>query len=178
MIQQVFDASLFWGGSEISANRSSCETSTLRQKAYSELVLDIAWLLRKPQLENFQETMASSQIQRFDCLLNFLIQNKSTVILKKVLQNLKNVVEEAGFNGTDDPDTRLLQKYMDYAGDILNNKLEEGERPVLLSEYIEQEGKWYSQSSLKNDGLFVPNGSQVRTENFVAYANINLFILI
>ncbi|PPD82170.1 hypothetical protein GOBAR_DD20889 [Gossypium barbadense] len=78
----------------------------------------------------------------------------------KVLQNLKNVMEEAGFNGTDDPDTRLLKKYMDYGRDILNNKLQEGERPVLLSEYIEQEGKWNSQSSLKNDGLFVPNGSQ------------------
>ncbi|XP_052483999.1 squamosa promoter-binding-like protein 7 isoform X3 [Gossypium raimondii] len=160
VIQQGFDASLFWGGSQISANRSSCETSTWRQKAYSELVLDIAWLLREPKSENFQETMASSQIQRFNCLLNFLIQNKSTVILKKVLQNLKNVVEEAGFNGTDDPDTRLLKKYMDYGRDILNNKLQEGERPVLLSEYIEQEGKWNSQSSLKNDGLFVPNGSQ------------------
>ncbi|KAL1111474.1 hypothetical protein V6Z11_D02G061900 [Gossypium hirsutum] len=160
VIQQGFDASLFWGGSQISANRSSCETSTLRQKAYSELVLDIAWLLREPKSENFQETMASSQIQRFNCLLNFLIQNKSTVILKKVLQNLKNVMEEAGFNGTDDPDTRLLKKYMDYGRDILNNKLQEGERPVLLSEYIEQEGKWNSQSSLKNDGLFVPNGSQ------------------
>ncbi|MBA0710605.1 hypothetical protein Golax_009882 [Gossypium laxum] len=160
VIQQGFDASLFWGASEISANRSSCETSALRQKAYSELVLDIAWLLREPKSENFQETMASSQIQRFNCLLNFLIQNKSTVILKKALQNLKNVVEEAGFNGTDDPDTRLLKKYMDYGRDILNNKLQEGERPVLLSEYIEQEGKWNSQSSLKNDGLFVPNGSQ------------------
>ncbi|TYI38819.1 hypothetical protein ES332_A02G054900v1 [Gossypium tomentosum] len=158
--EQGFDASLFWGGSQISANKSSCETSTLRQKAYSELVLDIAWLLREPKSENFQETMASSQIQRFNCLLNFLIQNKSTVILKKVLQNLKNVVEEAGFNGTDDPDTRLLKKYMDYARDILKNKLQEGERPVLLSKYIEQEGKWNSQSSLKNDGLFVPNGSQ------------------
>ncbi|MBA0555589.1 hypothetical protein Golob_025760 [Gossypium lobatum] len=160
VIQQGFDASLFWGASEISANRSSCETSALRQKAYSELVLDIAWLLREPKSENFQETMASSQIQRFNCLLNFLIQNKSTVILKKALQNLKNVVEEAGFNGTDDPDTRLLKKYMDYGRDILNNKLQEGERPVLLSEYIEQEGKWNSQSNLKNDGLFVPNGSQ------------------
>ncbi|MBA0827781.1 hypothetical protein Goarm_012529, partial [Gossypium armourianum] len=160
VIQQGFDASLFWGGSQISANRSSCETSTLRQKAYSDLVLDIAWLLRESKSENFQETMASSQIQRFNCLLNFLIQNKSTVILKKVLQNLKNVVEEAGFNGTDDPDTRLLKEYMDYGRDILNNKLQEGERPVLLSEYIEQEGKWNSQSSLKNDGLFVPNGSR------------------
>ena len=170
-IQQRFDASLFREGSKISADGSlleACEASTLRQSAYSELVLDIAWLLREPKLENFQETMASSQIQRFNCLLSFLIQNESTVILKKVLQNLKIVLEKTGFNGTNDSDIRLLQKYMDYARDILSNKLQKGESTVLLSEYIERERNWYSQSSFKNDELsVVPNVSQVRTENFV-----------
>ena len=170
-IQQRFDASLFQQGSKISAIGSlleACEVSTLRQRAYSELVLDIAWLLREPKLENFQEIGASSPIQRFNCLLSFLIQNESTVILKKVLQNLKIVLEKTGFNGTNDSDIRLLQKYMDYARDILSNKLQKGESTVLLSEYIERERNWYSQSSFKNDELsVVPNVSQVRTENLL-----------
>ncbi|GMI64115.1 SQUAMOSA PROMOTER BINDING PROTEIN-LIKE 7, squamosa promoter binding protein-like 7 [Hibiscus trionum] len=164
-IQQKFDASLFRGGSKISSNGSSCDTSTSQQKAYSELVLEIAWLLREPGSEIFQETTVSSQIQRFNCLLRFLIQVESTVILKKVVQNLMTAMDKTGFNGTNNFDMMLLQKYMDYARDILNNKLQKGERPVLLSEYIEREGKWFSRSSFTNDGLsIVPNGSQVFEE--------------
>ncbi|XP_022760465.1 squamosa promoter-binding-like protein 7 isoform X2 [Durio zibethinus] len=163
-LQKRFDASLFQGGSKISATGSLlelCEASTSRQSAYSDFVLDIAWLLREPKLENLQEIMTSSQIQRFNCLLSFLIQNESTVILKKVLQNLKTVVQKAGFTGTNDSGIRLLKKYMDYARDILSNKLQKGESPVLLSEYIERERNWYSQRSFKNDELaVVPNVSQ------------------
>ncbi|KAK8548703.1 hypothetical protein V6N13_054518 [Hibiscus sabdariffa] len=161
-IQQKFDASLFRGGSKISSNGSSCETSTSQQqKAYAELVLDIAWLLREPESEIFQETMASSQIQRFNCLLSFLIQIESTVILKRVLQNLITAVDKTELNGTNNSDMMLLRKYMDCARDILNNKLQRGERPVLLSECIERDGNWFSRSSFINDGLStVPNGSQ------------------
>ncbi|XP_022740659.1 squamosa promoter-binding-like protein 7 isoform X2 [Durio zibethinus] len=111
-IRQRFDASLSQEESKFSPNGSlleACEVSTLRQRAYSELVLDIAWLLREPKLENFREIMASSQIQRFNCLLSFLIQSESTVILKKVLPNLKIVVETTGFNGTNDSDIRVHQ---------------------------------------------------------------------
>ncbi|XWS53700.1 hypothetical protein CRYUN_Cryun10bG0022800 [Craigia yunnanensis] len=163
-IRQSFDASLFREGSKISATGSlleACKVSTLRQRAYSELVLDIAWLLREPKLENFQEIRASSQIQRFNCLLSFLIQSESTVILKKVIQNLKILVEKTGFNGANDSDIRLLQKYMDSASDIISNKLQKGGSPVFLSEYIERERNWYSQSSFRKDELsVVPNVSQ------------------
>ncbi|OMO53755.1 Transcription factor, SBP-box [Corchorus capsularis] len=133
-IQQRLDVSLFGERSKFSATVSlleACKASSLRQKAYSELLLDIAWLLREPKLENIQETMASSQIQRFNCLLSFLIDNKLTVILKKVLKNLKIVVEKIGFNGTNDSDIRLLQKHMEYARDILSNEVQEGESPDL-----------------------------------------------
>ncbi|XVE65696.1 hypothetical protein DITRI_Ditri08aG0020300 [Diplodiscus trichospermus] len=163
-IRHRLDASLFLEGSQISATGSpleACEVSTLRQRAYSELVLDIAWLLREPKLENFQEIRASSQVQRFNFLLSFLIKSESRVILKKVLQNLKIVVEKTGFTGANDSDIRLLQKYMDYARDILCDELQKGESPVLLSECIERERSWYSQSHLRKDELSVaPNVSQ------------------
>ncbi|XP_022721858.1 squamosa promoter-binding-like protein 7 [Durio zibethinus] len=163
-IQQRFDVSFFQEGSKIPSSGSmfeACEASTLRQRAYSELLLDIAWLLGEPKLENFQEIVASSQIQRFNCLLSFLIQNESTVILKKVLLTLKIVVDKTGFNGANDSDIRLLRKYMNYARDILGNKHQKGAGPVLLSEYIEQERNLYSQSSFTNDELsVVPNVSQ------------------
>ncbi|GMI70351.1 SQUAMOSA PROMOTER BINDING PROTEIN-LIKE 7, squamosa promoter binding protein-like 7 [Hibiscus trionum] len=167
-IQQRFDASVSREGSKVSATGSffeECEPSTLRQRSYSELVLDIAWLLREPKLEKNQETIVSSQIQRFNRLLSFLIQNKSSVILKKILQNLKIVVEKMGFNGTNDSDIILLQKYMDYARDILSDELQKGEIPEFCSEYIERERNQLSQSSFENDELsIVPNVSQVLEE--------------
>ncbi|KAL4385911.1 hypothetical protein GQ457_09G022880 [Hibiscus cannabinus] len=167
-IQQQFDASVSPEGSKFSATGTffeACEASTSRQRAYSELVLDIAWLLREPKLEKIQETMASCQIQRFNRLLSFLIQNKSTVILKKILQNLKIVVGKMGFNGTNDSDIMLLQKYMDYARDILSDELQKGEIPEFRSESIERERNQLSQSSFENDELsIVPKFSQVLEE--------------
>ncbi|XVF66316.1 hypothetical protein PTKIN_Ptkin10aG0025600 [Pterospermum kingtungense] len=162
-LQQRFDASLFLEGSKILGTGSlleECEVLTLRQRAYSELVLDIAWLLREPKLENFQEISASSQIQRFNCLLSFLIQSESTVILKRVLQNLEIVVERSGFNRTNDSDVRLLQKYMTHARDVLGNKLQKGESPLLFSEYIDRERNWFSKNIFQKEELSVPNVSQ------------------
>ncbi|GMI69828.1 SQUAMOSA PROMOTER BINDING PROTEIN-LIKE 7, squamosa promoter binding protein-like 7 [Hibiscus trionum] len=167
-IQQRFDASVSPEGSKFSATWSffeACEASTLRQRAYSEIVLDIAWLLREPKLEKIQETMASSQIQRFNRLLSFLIQNQSTVILKKIFQNLKIVVGKMRFKGTNDSDIILLQKYMNYARDILSDELQKGEIPEFCSEYIERERNQLSQSSFENDELsIVPKFSQVLEE--------------
>ncbi|TYJ14405.1 hypothetical protein E1A91_A10G116400v1 [Gossypium mustelinum] len=167
-IQQRFDASVFQERSIFSSTGSlfeACETLTSQHRAYSEFLLDIAWLLREPTLENFKETMASSQILRFNRLLSFLIQNESTFILKKILQNLKIVVEMIRFDGTNDSDVRLFQKYMNHARDILSNELQKGEIPVFRSEYIEQERNQVSQSSFDNNELsIVPNISQVLEE--------------
>ncbi|XP_012455433.2 squamosa promoter-binding-like protein 7 isoform X1 [Gossypium raimondii] len=167
-IQQRFDASVFQERSIFSTTGSlveACEMSTSQHRAYSEFLLDIAWLLREPKLENFKETMASSQILRFNRLLSFLIQNESTIILKKILQNLKIVVEMIGFDGTNDSGVRLLQKYMNHARDILSDELQKGEIPVFRSEYIEQERNQVSQSSFDNNELpIVPKISQVLEE--------------
>ncbi|MBA0700432.1 hypothetical protein Goari_026750, partial [Gossypium aridum] len=167
-IQQRFDASVFQERSIFSTTGSlfeACEMSTSQHRAYSEFLLDIAWLLREPKLENFKETMASSQILRFNRLLSFLIQNESTIILKKILQNLKIVVEMIGFDGTNDSGVRLLQKYMNHARDILSDELQKGEIPVFRSEYIEQERNQASQSSFDNNELpIVPKISQVLEE--------------
>ncbi|KAG4126565.1 hypothetical protein ERO13_D10G164500v2 [Gossypium hirsutum] len=167
-IQQRFDASVFQERSIFSTTGSlfeACEMSTSQHRAYSEFLLDIAWLLREPKLENFKETIASSQILRFNRLLSFLIQNESTIILKKILQNLKIVVEMIGFDGTNDSGVRLLQKYMNHARDILSDELQKGEIPVFRSEYIEQERNQVSQSSFDNNELpIVPKISQVLEE--------------
>ncbi|XP_050372378.1 squamosa promoter-binding-like protein 7 [Argentina anserina] len=129
-IQKRLEESLSVGGSsDVSSSGSllsSCETCSLRHRAFAEIIIDIAWLLRKPSSENVQHIMTSSRAQRFNYLLNLLIFFKSTTILEKVFENLKILMDNVETNNPDsgslDADLRLLQKYMDCARDILCQK--------------------------------------------------------
>ena len=121
-IQQRLDKSIFldWPCFSSTGSRSnSCEVSSLRQIAFSEIIVDIAWLLKKPVSEKIQQILTTSQVQRFQSLLNFLIAVESTTILEKILENLNTSIDKIKLNGEgsgiSDGDLRLLEKYMDYA---------------------------------------------------------------
>ncbi|EEF45453.1 squamosa promoter-binding-like protein 7 [Ricinus communis] len=118
IIQQRFDASHLPKGSQ-------CEVSAQRQMAFSELLVDIAWLLKKPSSESSQRIMSSSQIQRLNSLLNFLLLHEATAILDKALKNLKIILMETEreVSGSSDADMKLLQKHVDWAWNILYQKV-------------------------------------------------------
>ncbi|KAJ6719756.1 SQUAMOSA PROMOTER-BINDING-LIKE PROTEIN 4 [Salix purpurea] len=130
IIQQRFDASrsLIIG--------SECEVSTMRQTAFSEFSMDIAWLLKEPSAENSQQTMTSFQIRRVNSLLNFLLHHESIIVLDKILKNLKIRTDKREVNGM--VNTRLLQSYMDCASSILHKKLERSE---VLKHHLECPGQ-------------------------------------
>ncbi|KAF5738665.1 putative Squamosa promoter binding protein-like 7 [Tripterygium wilfordii] len=137
-IQQGFDESFFSKGSHCPSGVSvcdACEVSAKRQRAFSEILLDIAWLLKEPASEYLQQS--TSQIQRVNRLLDFLICNESTIILAKVLQNLKIPVDykkiSGSFNDAIGADMMLLQKHMDYARDLCQKNCE-SDSLVLQSE--------------------------------------------
>ncbi|KAG8636650.1 hypothetical protein MANES_15G019100v8 [Manihot esculenta] len=106
---------------------SQCEVAVHRQRAFSELVVDIAWVLKKPSSESFHQSMSSSQIQRLNSLLSLLIHHESTAILDKILKNLKSILEEMEKDRVaydmNDSEMSLLQKYMDSASDICHQKV-------------------------------------------------------
>ncbi|KAL6185912.1 hypothetical protein ACLB2K_042034 [Fragaria x ananassa] len=153
-IQKRLEESLFVRGlSDVSSGGcllNSCEASSLRHREFSEIILDIAWLLRKPSSENVQHIMTSSQAQRFNHLLNLLIFFKSTTVLDKVLENLKTLMDNVEINnpnsGSIDADMRLLQKYMDHARDILCQKLQDSGVSQLELESLVHKGDVISQS--------------------------------
>uniref|UniRef100_A0A5B7AUV9 Putative squamosa promoter-binding-like protein 7 n=1 Tax=Davidia involucrata TaxID=16924 RepID=A0A5B7AUV9_DAVIN len=137
-MQQKLNASLHSKQSQFAAISSlsdSCKFSVLRQRAFSEFLLDIAWLLKEPALENVQH-ISSLQIERFNCLLNFLLHNESTTILERVLQYMKILMNNMKLN--DPPngttDTRLFQRNMDHARDILLQKFQERGDSLVHSE--------------------------------------------
>ncbi|GLT59668.1 hypothetical protein SLA2020_324760 [Shorea laevis] len=184
-VQQKFEASLFPKGSNSVAIRglsNLCEASALRQAAYSELLLDIAWLSKEPALENLQEFMTSFQIKRFNCLLNFLIMSESAIILGRILQNLKIMIDKMGLTGavssTNEADMRLLQKYVDNAQDIVNKKLRKSERSVLLSEYNVIENHCFQSSSKCETLSVLPIADQIIDQELETRTKSRLGVLL
>ena len=158
ILQQRFDAA-------IGRMSDSCEVSTLRQSKFSEFLLDVAWLLKEPASEKFQQFITASQIQRFNSLLSFLICNDSTTILEKLLQKLKILISNMEFNsmvnGTYDADLSLLQKYMDNARDILRKKRKKSESSMQSGSV--PNGDCFSQSCFQDNVISVPINKKVRT---------------
>ncbi|KAM4126689.1 hypothetical protein ACJW30_02G033600 [Castanea mollissima] len=161
ILQQRFDASPFLKESEsvaIGPMSDSCEVSALRQSTFSEFLLDVAWLIKEPASENFQQFITASQIQRFNSLLSFLMCNDSTTILEKLLQKLKIVISNMEFNsvakGTFDADLSLLQKYLDNARAILCKKHKKSESSMQSG--AEPKGDHFSESRFQENVLLVP----------------------
>jgi len=113
----------------------TCEVSCPRQTSFSEFMLDIAWLLKSPRSEELCQFMTSSQIQRFCCLLDFLISNKSTSILERILLSRQVVLDEIEAcdlaTGVQESDKRLLKRYIGHARDFLGQNVREDELTLL-----------------------------------------------
>ncbi|KAL2341184.1 hypothetical protein Fmac_009124 [Flemingia macrophylla] len=129
-LQQKLDVSLlskefrFASGDSIC---SSCETFALGQMSSSDLLVDIAWLLKDTTTsENFDRVMTASQIQRYCHLLDFLISNDSTFILGKILPNLTILTESMKsnivINRTSDVDMTQLLNHIHNARNTICQK--------------------------------------------------------
>lgn len=160
IIQHSFDASLSLKKSHVAAN--TCEVSVLRQTTLSDFISDLAWLLKEPASGRLQNSLTSSQIQGYNCLLKFLICNDSITSLDKVLQSLKILMNSVNkpISGTDDIDIKLFQKNVDLASDILCKNLKKN-RGLFLQSQTVPKGDQLSQNCSKDDILsFAPNCNQ------------------
>ncbi|GAU20040.1 hypothetical protein TSUD_381320 [Trifolium subterraneum] len=100
---------------------SSCEAFVQIHTSSSDLLVDIAWLLKDPTSENFDRIISASQIQRYCYLLDFLISNDSTIILGKILPNL-TILTESMKSNISDVDMFQLLKCMQNAKDAICQK--------------------------------------------------------
>lgn len=145
---------------------SSCKAFAHIQTSSSDLLVDIAWLLKDPTSENFDRVMTASQIQRYCYLLDFLICNDSTIILGKILPNLIILTESMKSNMSDVDMTQLL-KCMHNARDAIYRKHQKGGGIVLHSQ---MEGFRPGQSRSQDKLLSVAEvNSQVRAINFLRF---------
>jgi hypothetical protein len=113
--------------SNISASSSLCEDSALEQKENYEFILHMAWLLKEPSFENLDHVLNWPQIQRCNFILEFLVQNKSTAILDRVLHHIKIVANTCADVSIVDTDKRLFEQRLNQAQDFLSQHLQKNE---------------------------------------------------
>ncbi|XP_052208013.1 squamosa promoter-binding-like protein 7 isoform X1 [Diospyros lotus] len=140
IMEQSFVASPTLKGSKFLSDSTlfdSHEVSILEQSAFSQFILDIAWLLRKPALEDTSLILTSSQIERFNCLLIFLVHNKSISTLMRVLNFVETLMNNTKFPSLDndiaDTKMKLLRCNMDQARKTLCKRLQENGNSVQIS---------------------------------------------
>lgn len=164
IMQRRFDASLCTKGPQLSAS-SLCDASVLRHSEISEFTMDVAWSLKKPVLETMQ-FLTSTQIKRFNNLLNFLLKNESTAILDRVVYYL-NVFIDNNYVAADiaEADMDLFWTNLDKARGVLYQKLQEKGHPVKYSRKFALDESSFPQSSLDRMPSFAPSNDQVRFFN-------------
>ncbi|PSS33929.1 Squamosa promoter-binding-like protein [Actinidia chinensis var. chinensis] len=183
IMEHRFESSLCLKGSEFMITHSSsdaCEVSIQRQTALSQFILDTAWLLRKPALEDIEHFLPSSQIGRFNRLLTFLIHNKSTCILERVIHYMENMMDNMNLNslanGIVDTDMKLLQSNLDHAREILCQRFQEKVDSAQHSGNLVQQGNCFnrcSQIDTHSTLLFDQDMEAMERGNLVAVAGPN-----
>jgi hypothetical protein len=96
-----------------------CRDFEERQSTFTGLLLDIAWSVKVHSSECTEKSVNRCQINRYNRVLNYLIQSNSGSILGKVLQNLETLVKKMAPDSlvhcTCDCDVRLLHENMNLA---------------------------------------------------------------
>lgn len=137
IIQQVIDDS--FSNSDFPGTKPLSETIIWRQGAISEFLVDVGWLLKEPSSENLHHSLSASQIQQLAGLLNFLMENGSTVILEKILLILRNLMAKfevnSGNGGSHGANIDVLMKKVEFARDFLRRRHEKMGGLVLHSQF-------------------------------------------
>ena len=100
-----------------------CEILASRQSAMSALLLDIAWLLKAPHLEEKEAFWSFTNVQRLTSMLKFLLQNELFSVLQAIMHHLDNIILTEGFdkpdNWTSDVDQKLYDDFLNHVREIL-----------------------------------------------------------
>ncbi|XP_054805595.1 squamosa promoter-binding-like protein 7 [Prosopis cineraria] len=157
---------------------SFCEAFALRHTAYSDLLLDIAWLLKDPTSEDFHRAMTSSQIQRFCYLIDFLMCNDLVVILGKILGNLNiltdNMETNNVINRMSEVDLTLLLKHTCQAREFLHQKHRRGGDFVVYSVFSEMHGHKVAPSCYQDN---IPSVVKISNQGGGSRADAKLKVL-
>ncbi|CAN6346869.1 unnamed protein product [Urochloa humidicola] len=74
------------------ASSDPCERRKFQMTAMSGFLIDIGWLIRKPTPDEFRDVLSSTNIQRWVCILKFLIHHEFINVLEIIVKSMDNIM--------------------------------------------------------------------------------------
>nr|AQQ11874.1 squamosa-promoter binding protein-like protein [Phyllostachys edulis] len=141
------------------ATSDPCDHRELQQTAMSGFLIDIGWLIRKPSPDEFKNVLSLTNIQRWICMLKFLIQSDFINVLEIIVKSLDNIIGSEILSNMErgrleDHVTSFLG-YVRHAQNIVNHRAKHDEKTL--------ERRW--------DGDSVPNQPNLGTSVPLAKEN-------
>jgi hypothetical protein len=132
------------------ASSDPYERRKLQMAAMSGFLIDIGWLIRKPTHDDFKNVLSSTNIQRWVCILKFLIQNDFLNVLEIIVKSMENIMGSEVLSNMErgrleDHVTAFLG-YVSHARNIINSRANSDEKTKL-------ETRWISVSSPNQPSL-------------------------
>lgn len=153
ILQRTFDTSTSSQEQPASLSRPACGVLAPRQTRFSGFLLDLGWSLKKPISG---KSLTSSDAQRFNYLLDFLIEKGPSVILERVFRSLESSIHKTDVAEVSDSDMRSLQRKMGIVRLMLDHRTQDrGPAATSTSDVnVQHQSK---------DGRFVVQASATKT---------------
>ncbi|KAG6435501.1 hypothetical protein SASPL_100375 [Salvia splendens] len=119
ILQRKLDNSTSSQEQPASHPRHACRVLASRQRHFSGFLLDLGWSLKKPVLGKL---LTSSDVQRFDYLLDFLIEKGPSAILQRVFRSLESSIDKNDVGGVSGSDMRSLLAKMEIVQGMLDHR--------------------------------------------------------
>ena len=132
------------------ASSDPYERRKVQKAAMSGFLIDIGWLIRKPTHDDFKNVLSSTNIERWVCILKFLIQNDFINVLEIIVKSMENIMGSEVLSNLErgkleDHVTAFLG-YVSHARNIINSRPNNDEKTKL-------ETRWISVSSPNQSSL-------------------------
>jgi len=127
------------------ASSDPYERRKVQKAAMSGFLIDIGWLIRKPTHDDFKNVLSSTNIERWICILKFLIQNDFINVLEIIVKSMENIMGSEVLSNLErgrleDHVTAFLG-YVKHAQNIINSRANNDKKTKL-------ETRWTNQPSL------------------------------
>ncbi|KAG0488137.1 hypothetical protein HPP92_006948 [Vanilla planifolia] len=139
------------------------EFNVAKENDMSDLLLDIAWLLKEPTKDYSETCSGSLNIKRLCRILHFSMQNNLISVLKAITKYVDNMIQKSEFL-TADAYFELFQEYMKIAREMLSRNTLRKERTKLDSghtDFLKILQTWH----MANTGKLVNTQNQVEERN-------------
>lgn len=143
------------------ASPSFCELFVAKQTALSELLVDIAWLLKEPCVDGSEAIFNSINLRRLTCLLEISVQNELVNVLEVILKYMDVKFGTMWIQDSDysipDTDLELLKGYVNRAKQFLNQRALQDVRSEL--DETSRQGHVVPQNYAMSTNIQVPSKS-------------------